>query len=100
MARCWCAPAAVTAIDPSEDQLAYARTRTGAEVADFRVGDVQKLTFHDGSFDVAVMALVISLLPNPEKAIGEMTRVVRAGGWVATYMWDVPGVECPVIRFT
>jgi len=32
-----CAPAAVTAIDPSEDQLAYARTRAGAEVADFRV---------------------------------------------------------------
>jgi ubiquinone/menaquinone biosynthesis C-methylase UbiE len=34
----------VTAIDPSEDQLAYARTRAGAEVADFRVGDAQKLT--------------------------------------------------------
>jgi SAM-dependent methyltransferase len=90
-----CAPAAVTAIDPSEDQLAYARTRAGAEVADFRVGDAQKLTFDDGSFDVAVMALVISFLPNPEKAIAEMTRVVRHGGWVATYMWDVPGGGVP-----
>jgi SAM-dependent methyltransferase len=90
-----CAPAALTAIDPSEDQLAYARTRSGAEVADFRVGDAQKLTFDDGSFDVAVMALVISFLPNPEKAIAEMTRVVRHGGWVATYMWDVPGGGVP-----
>lgn len=90
-----CAPAAVTAIDPSEDQLAYGRTRAGAERADFRVGDAQKLTFDDGSFDIAVMALVISFLPNPEKAIVEMTRVVRHGGWVATYMWDVPGGGVP-----
>jgi ubiquinone/menaquinone biosynthesis C-methylase UbiE len=90
-----CTPAAVTAIDPSEDQLAYGRTRAGAEVADFRVGDAQKLTFDDGSFDVAVMALVISFLPNPEKAIAEMKRVVRPGGWVATYMWDVPGGGVP-----
>jgi ubiquinone/menaquinone biosynthesis C-methylase UbiE len=90
-----CAPAAVTAIDPSEDQLAYARTRAGAGVADFRVGDAQKLTIDDGSFDVAVMALVISFLPNPKKAIAEMTRVVRPGGWVATYMWDVSGGGVP-----
>ena len=95
MARCWCAPAAVTAIDPSEDQLAYARTRTGAGVADSRVGDAQNLTFDDGSFDVAVMSLVISFLPNPEKAIAEMTRVIRPGGWAATYMWDVPGGGVP-----
>jgi SAM-dependent methyltransferase len=90
-----CTPAAVTAIDPSEDQLAYRRTRAGADVADFQVGDARKLTFSDGSFDVAVMALVISFLPNPEKAIAEMTRVVRPGGLVATYMWDVPGGGVP-----
>jgi ubiquinone/menaquinone biosynthesis C-methylase UbiE len=90
------APAAVVAIDPSEDQLAYARTRTRAEMADFRVGDAQKLAFDDGSFDVAIMALVISFLPNPDKAIAEMTRVVRPGGWVATYMWDIPGGGVPV----
>lgn len=91
-----CAPAAVMAIDPSEDQLAYARTRTRAQMADFRVGGAQKLTFDDGSFDVAIMALVISFLPNPDKAIAEMARVVRPGGWVATYMWDIPGGGVPV----
>src|SRR5690242_12070492 len=53
-----CAPASVMAIDPSEDQLAYARTRARAEMADFRVGDARKLAFDDSSFDVAVMALV------------------------------------------
>ena len=71
-----CAPAAVIALDPSDDQLAFARARAGMNVADFRVGDAQNLFFADHSFDVAVMALVISFLPDPDKAIAEMTRVV------------------------
>jgi ubiquinone/menaquinone biosynthesis C-methylase UbiE len=81
-----CAPATVTAIDPSEDQLAFARTRPQASIADFRIGDAQALLFGDASFDIAIMALVISFLPDPAKAVAEMARVVRSGGWVATYM--------------
>ena len=91
-----CAPAAVTAVDPSDDQLAYARTRTGASMADFRVGDAEKLPFADNSFDAAGMALVISFLPDPGKAVAEMARVVRPGGSVATYMWDTLAGGAPV----
>jgi ubiquinone/menaquinone biosynthesis C-methylase UbiE len=91
-----CAPAAVTAIDPSDDQLAYARTRPGVTMADFRAGDAENLPFADNSFDVATMALVISFLPDPGKAVAEMARVVRPSGWVAAYMWDVPGGGVPV----
>jgi ubiquinone/menaquinone biosynthesis C-methylase UbiE len=90
-----CAPATVIAIDPSTDQLAHARTRRGVKTAEFRVGDAQKLPFANHSFDVAVMALVISFLPDPAQAVGEMGRVVRPGGWVATYMWDIPGGGAP-----
>jgi SAM-dependent methyltransferase len=82
-------PAAVGAIDPSEDQLAFAWRRPRANMAKFEVGDAQKLSFGDDTFDVAIMALVLSFLPDPAKAVGEMARVVRPGGWVATYMWDV-----------
>ena len=32
---------------------------------------------------------------DPPEAISEMARVVRAGGWVATYMWDIPGGGAP-----
>jgi ubiquinone/menaquinone biosynthesis C-methylase UbiE len=91
-----CAPAVVTAIDPSEDQLAYARTRPGATMADFRVADAQDLPFPDRSFDSAAMALVISFVSDPDKAVAEMARVVRPGGLVATYMWDIPGGGSPV----
>src|SRR5262245_11242061 len=91
-----CAPTKVVAMDPSDDQLAYARTLPGAKIADFRVGNAQDLPFADASFDVAIMALVISFLRDPAKAVSEMTRVVRPGGWVATYMWDIPGGGTPV----
>jgi SAM-dependent methyltransferase len=79
----------VTAIDPSNEQLAFARTRLGAKMAKFEVGDAHKPPFGDGAFDVAIMALVLAFLPDPAKAVAEMARVVRPGGWVATYMWGI-----------
>jgi SAM-dependent methyltransferase len=91
-----CAPTAVTAIDPSDDQLDYARARPGVRMTDFRVGDAQNLAFADSIFDVAVMAVVISFLPDPGRAAAEMARVVRPGGWVAAYMWDTAGGGAPV----
>jgi ubiquinone/menaquinone biosynthesis C-methylase UbiE len=90
------APAEVTGVDPSEGQLAYARTRPGAKLAKFQMAGAQDLPFADKSFDAAIMALVISFVPDPAKAVSEMTRVVRPGGMVATYMWDIPGGGLPV----
>jgi SAM-dependent methyltransferase len=85
-----CAPAAVSGVDPSEGQLAYARGRPGAKRAEFRVADAQALPFADNSFDAATMALVIVFIPDPGKAARELARVVRPGGAVATYMWEFP----------
>ncbi|MBM3526461.1 MAG: methyltransferase domain-containing protein [Alphaproteobacteria bacterium] len=90
-----CAPASVTAVDPSEGQLEYARTRPGTKSAQFRVGDAQALPFGNAEFEAAAMALVISFVPDPAKAAAEMARVVRPGGWAATYMWDVEGGGLP-----
>jgi SAM-dependent methyltransferase len=90
------APAAVTGIDPSEGQIDYARTRPGAKLAQFRVGDAQALPFADNSFDAASMALVITFLSDPGKAAREMSRVVKPGGLVAAYMWDFAGGGFPI----
>jgi SAM-dependent methyltransferase len=84
-----CAPAAVSGIDPSEAQIAYARARPGARLAEFRKGDAMALPFADASFDAAVMGLVIFFVPDPTKGAAEMVRVVRPGGIVATYVWDI-----------
>jgi len=91
-----CAPAEVQAIDPSEPQLAFARTRPAARLAQFQLGDATSLQFADGRFDAAVMALVIFFVPDPEKGVAEMVRVVRSGGTVATYAWDMFGGGYPL----
>ena len=91
-----CAPAEAQGIDPSEAQLAFARTRPGAESAVFLQGDAMALPFEDDRFDVAVMALVIHFVPDPAKSIGELTRVVRPGGLVAAYVWDALGGGDPI----
>ena len=93
-----CAPAEARGIDPSEAQLAFARTLPGAAGAVFLQGDAMALPFKDDQFDVAVMALVIHFVPDPAKGIGELTRVVRPGGLVAAYVWNALGAEIPSSR--
>ena len=89
-------PVSVTGIDPSQAQLSHAHARHARANATFQIGDAQALPYANGQFDVAAMALVISFVPDPLKAVSEMARVVRPGGWVATYMWDIPGGGLPV----
>src|SRR4051812_48104700 len=84
-----CAPRSVDGIDPSEAQLAYARTRPAARVAHFRRGDAMAQPFPDDTFDAAVMPLVIFFVPEPAKGVAEMARVVCPGGSVAAYAWDM-----------
>ncbi len=90
-----CAPVAVQGIDPSEGQLAFARTRPAARVAQFRQGDAMALPFSDDMFDAAVMPLVIFFVPDPAKGVAEMARVVCAGGAVTAYAWDMFGGGFP-----
>jgi SAM-dependent methyltransferase len=91
-----CAPVDVQGIDPSEGQLAFARTRPAARLAKFRHGDAMALPFPADSFDAAVMALVLVFVPDPPKGVAEMVRVVSPGGTVATYMWDMLGGGFPL----
>jgi ubiquinone/menaquinone biosynthesis C-methylase UbiE/predicted DNA-binding protein (MmcQ/YjbR family) len=85
-----CAPAEVEGIDPSVEQIAHARAHApaGANVA-YRVADAMRLPYGDRRFDAAVMALVIFFVPDPPKSVAEMARVVRPGGGVCTYAWDL-----------
>lgn len=90
-----CAPKDVRGVDPSEGQLAFARTRPCAHLAQFQQGDAMKLPFQDDNFDMATMALVLFFVPEPAKGIAEMVRVVKPGGTVAAYAWDMFGGGFP-----
>jgi SAM-dependent methyltransferase len=90
-----CAPVSLHGIDPSEGQLAFARTRPATRVAQFSQGDAMALPFPDDAFDVAVMPLVIFFVPDPARGVAEMKRVVCQGGTVAAYAWDMLGGGFP-----
>ncbi|MGA3003332.1 MAG: class I SAM-dependent methyltransferase, partial [Acetobacteraceae bacterium] len=89
------APAEIQGVDPSEAQLAFARTRPATQSAVFQLGDAMALPFLDDRFDAAVMSLVIFFVPDPAKGVAEMVRVVRPGGIVAAYAWDNLGGGFP-----
>lgn len=90
-----CAPARLDGVDPSEGQLAFARTRAGTPRARYEQGDAMALPFPDATFDVAVMALVIFFVPDPRRGVAEMVRVARPGGTIAAYAWDMHGGGFP-----
>lgn len=90
-----CAPASITGIDPSAAQLDFARTRPALSAAEFQQGDAMSLPFPDDAFDAAVMPLVIFFVPEPGRGVAEMARVVRAGGSVSAYAWDMLGGGFP-----
>lgn len=90
-----CAPASADGIDPSGEQLAFARERLASQAATFRSGDAMALPFGQDAFDAAVMPLVIFFLPDPHQGVAEMARVVRPGGLVSAYAWDMTGGGFP-----
>jgi ubiquinone/menaquinone biosynthesis C-methylase UbiE len=90
------APAEVQGIDPSEAQLAFARTRPAGRVAEFRQGDAMALPFPAARFDAATMALVIFFVPDPVKGMAEMARVLAPGGVAGAYAWDIMGGGFPL----
>lgn len=72
----------LTAIDLSPEMLEIARDRArevGREV-DLREGDAHQLAFPDGSFDAVVCTFSLCNIPDVERALSEMRRVLRPGG--------------------
>jgi SAM-dependent methyltransferase len=84
-----CAPPRSTASIPRRSSSPFARTRPSARIARFALAGAESLPFPDDRFDVAVMPLVLHFVPDPARGVAEMARVVRPGGIVAAYVWDM-----------
>jgi ubiquinone/menaquinone biosynthesis C-methylase UbiE len=80
----------VTATDLLREMLqiaeenAYAR---GIKNIDFRAADAEQLPFPGGMFDRITCRFGIMFIPNIQKALGEMRRVLKPGGRVSFVTW-------------
>ena len=84
-------PRSVTGVEPSPAFIEYASGKVTSPVVTFRAGDAQDIPLADGSVDTVVSGLVLNFVPEPARALDEMTRVTRPDGVVAAYVWDYSG---------
>ena len=69
--------------------------------ATFKKADITSIKCRDGRFDKVVAGNVIHLLPEPEKALHELLRVVKPGGKVIipTYINMSKGTGTAAVKF-
>ncbi|MFF4602654.1 class I SAM-dependent methyltransferase [Streptomyces sp. NPDC001339] len=91
----------LTGIEWSPEMLAVARRRADelGRPADLREGDAQALPFPDASFDTVVCTLALCAIPDDQRAIAEMNRVLKPGGrlllldHVPSSVWPVRALQ-------
>lgn len=94
----------VVGIDQSEAMVAEQR----AKGIDARVGDVQQLPFADGEFDVALAAWMLYHVPDLDRGLAELARVLKPGGLLVAVtngvdhlqeLWDLAQRASRIGRF-
>ena len=75
-----------TGFDLSESMLGVARER--CPEATFKQGNVVDLPFDDQIFDVVISSFMLMFVPDPEKALSEMRRVLKTGGRLVVSVWQ------------
>lgn len=92
-------------IDQSEGMVAEQRARG----IDTRVGDVQELPFADGGFDAALAAWMLYHVPDLDRGLAELARVLRPGGVLVAVtnavehlqeLWDLAERASRIGQFT
>ncbi|QIS11999.1 ubiquinone/menaquinone biosynthesis methyltransferase [Nocardia arthritidis] len=90
----------VTGADFSEEMLARARTKPGADAVRWRHADAMRLPFEDESFDAITEGYLLRNVDDPAGALTEQWRVLRPGGRLVVLETCPPsGPARPVMRW-
>ena len=91
----------VVGIDPSPVFVERAR-ELGKHLSrlSFQTGDGCALPFSDASFDLVIFHTTLCHVPDPEQALREAHRVLRADGWLAVFDGDYMRPRSPSKRST
>jgi SAM-dependent methyltransferase len=95
----------VIGVDQSERMVEIQRTKR----IDARVGNVQELPFAAGEFDVVVAAWMLYHVPDLDRGLAEIARVLKPGGRLVAVtnaidhlqeLWGLAGRETTLRKFT
>lgn len=89
--------ARVFGLDASRDGINESRRFRLPGSIEFIVGDAGRLPFQDGEIETVVSLETLEHLPSPEIFVGEVARVLRAGGKaiISTPLNNSDGRYCP-----
>ena len=74
------AAAHIEATDASAEMIAEAKRDNRSEKLYFSVQDMFRLPYAEESFDVAIVSNALHIVPQPEKALAEIRRVLKDDG--------------------
>ena len=74
------AAAHMEATDASPAMIAQAKRGAASAKLHFSVQDMFRLPYADGSFDVVIVSNALHIVPEPEKALAEIRRVLKDDG--------------------
>ncbi len=83
----------VLATDISSNLLVYAAAaakEAGLRNIETKVMDAEQLELEDATFDVAICRQGLMLVPNVHKAMSEIYRVLKPGGWLSAIVFSTP----------
>ena len=85
----------VVATDFAPKMIETALKAKNPENLNFEVADATSLRFEDKSFDVVVIANALHIIPNPEKALAEIRRVLKDDGMLIApnFLMHVSGIK-------
>ncbi|MBV9423069.1 MAG: methyltransferase domain-containing protein [Solirubrobacterales bacterium] len=88
---------AVTGLDINPVHVAQARrhaTALGLGNVTVLEADARRSTLPAGSFDLVYARLILVNVPDPERVVSEMVRLVKPGGWLACEEADCGAMLC------
>lgn len=92
-------PVEIVGVDKSEGFLDTARAQRPGLRSSFVAADAQALPFSGRRFDAVVSGLALNFVPDPGRALDELTRVAAWDGVVAAYVWDYAEGMAMIRRF-
>ena len=84
----------VLATDLTPAMLRQAQRRARPDM-ELRVMDGHALDLPDGSFDAAILHMVLEVIPDPARCLREAARVLRPGGRIAVFDKFLPDGDRP-----